>query len=220
MKKIKTIISIALAISCVLLPAVLCGCKKNKGQSTAYSAQTVTQFNDKFSQAQTYFFTRLTEVYANDANYNMAYSLSQTIASVCESVATVNSNYSQFQLLQSSVEDQEILTSIDYGFKYAYKTDEFQLMCNGTNLKFSTKTQTKSFELQVVCLAENNYAFSLFSSEESSTKTTSTKAYFNGSIGRVSIQENALDATQSIFEITDFSTFAQEGNTGYYFEVR
>lgn len=215
LNKILALFSTFLLICC---PLFLCSCDKEKAGN--FDPNSAIEILDKLAIEDDNFLASLTAKYESDVNKETLLSLTDSLVAVNTNIKTFIENFDEYKSSFSSNDDSEnkVFTYDENGFRYNKNSDLISVSLVGeSGIRVETADSESSCVVEIYRIADGNYAMSYYIKDSGDEFGDEILCYFTGSTGRLKSRVCLEGQSKSIFELEDYSSFATDDGTGFYF---
>ena len=215
MKISKILVAFSVVLFCCF-NLLLVGCDNES--VTDFDPSVATSLLNRLEVEDDNFITTINSKYEATANYANIQSIISAIEAINSSVNGFIESYKDYKIMFASSEYAEIFSYNASGFKYHEGANLINVSVPRENsLVVETGDDECYCVIEVVYIRESNYAIRYFIQEAGQNFGEEILCYFDGSSGRISKRSCVLSQSTSIILLEDFTHFAVNTETGYYY---
>ena len=211
--KISSYLCVVLLCSCLIL---LSACKDSKVND--FDVESATNVITKLETEDDAFFNIITSKYQNDVNSAKLTTFITTIGDINESTKSAISNFTTYKSAFGSSEYANVFSYGEDFFKYEKDNKLIDVsFTKGLSVSVEISDENSVCDIEIKMIEEEHYAVRYFIKESNNEYGEEILYYFKGSAGRLRSRSCIETKSTSIFEYEDFSNFALDEGSGYYF---
>ncbi len=216
MKVSKIFVTIsAIFIFCFSMLFVGCDNSEKPGD---FEPSLATNLLDRLEVEDDSFINAINAKYEDTTSETNLQVLTKAIEEINTSVSSFIESYTDLKIMFSSSEYKEIFSYDANGFKYQEGSALVSVSLPQENkLKVETGDDESYCDIEVVSIKESNFAIRYFIKESGEDFGEEILCYFDGSVGRIAKRTCVLSQSNSIIALDDYSNFASDTGTGYYY---
>lgn len=211
-KKINVVFCLLLAFCC---PFLLSGC--DGGGKANFDPDSATAIVTKLESEDDVFISAITTKYIGLSSNAKLTTTIEAMTAMNESVNSLVDNFNIYKASFSSSEYENVFSYNENGFVYGKDDDIINVEVSESALKVNTSSEGGACVIEIVKIGEANYALRYYAKEKNSELGEEILCYFSGSQGRIKTMSCIDAGTNSIIGLSDFSSFAIDDGSGYYF---